>query len=167
VIGGHGGEARLVVNSGGRPCFEVELPMASRERAAVPAAGPAREPARRMTALLIEPEEAAQRQILALLTAQGCRVVPVDDADVGLELAQRMRFDMAFCSVHAPGLNWVELAERMQSRVEWFVLLSDHYDAELSEDFESYGRSVLPKPVRELDLDRVLDAAERQAARSA
>ena len=167
VIGGHGGEARLVVNSGGQPCFEVELPIAAKERATVPAAGPAREPVRRMTALLIEPEEAAQRQILALLAAQGCRVVPVDDADVGLELAQRMRFDMAFCSVHAPGLNWVELAERMQARVDWFVLLSDHYDAELSADFESEGRSVLSKPVRETDLERVLDAAERQAARSA
>ena len=63
-----------------------------------------------MTALMIEPDEAAQRQILALLSARGYRVVPVANADTGLELAQRMRFDAAFCSVHAPGLNWVELS---------------------------------------------------------
>ena len=168
VIAGHGGEARLVVNRGGQPCFEVDLPLAAKERAAVPATGPDRETSRPMTALLIEPEEAVQRQILTLLAAQGCRVVPVDNADSGLDLAQRMRFDLAFCSVHAPGLNWVELAERMQGRVGGFVLLSDRYDAELSADFESDGRFVLPKPVREMDLARVLDAADRLApARSA
>lgn len=168
VIAGHGGEARLGVNRSGQPCFEVDLPLAAKERAAVPATGPDRETSRPMTALLIEPEEAVQRQILALLAAQGCRVVPVDNADSGLDLAQRMRFDLAFCSVHAPGLNWVELAERMQGRVGGFVLLPDRYDAELSADFASDGRFVLSKPVREMDLARVLDATERLApARSA
>jgi CheY-like chemotaxis protein len=99
--------------------------------------------------------------LTALLTAQGCRVVPVDNADVGLDLAQRLRFDLAFCSVHAPGLNWVELSERMQARVGGFALLSDRYDPELSADFEGPARFVLPKPVQESDLERVFYAAER------
>jgi CheY-like chemotaxis protein len=159
VIAGHGGEARLVVKSGQDPCFEVEFPIAQ-ERVTV-AAGPARDPSRRITAMVIEPEEAAQRQLSALLTAQGCRVIPLDNADAGLELVQRMRFDLAFCSVHAPGLNWVELSERMQARIGGFALLSDHYDAELSADFEGPSRFVLPKPVQEQDLERVLYAAER------
>jgi len=73
VIAGHGGEARLVVKSGQDPCFEVEFPIAQ-ERVTV-AAGPARDPSRRITAMVIEPEEAAQRQLSALLTAQGCRVI--------------------------------------------------------------------------------------------
>ena len=109
--------------------------------------------------MVIEPDEAAQRQLSGLLTAQGCRVIPLDNADAGLELAQRMHFDLAFCSVHAPGLNWVELSERMQSRVGGFALLSDRYDAELSADFEGPTRFVLPKPVQEPDLERVLYAA--------
>jgi CheY-like chemotaxis protein len=159
VIAGHGGEARLVVKSGQDPCFEVEFPIAQ-ERVTV-AAGPAREHSRRITAMVIEPEEAAQRQLSALLTAQGCRVIPLDNADAGLELVQRMRFDLAFCSVHAPGLNWVELSERMQARIGGFALLSDRYDAELSADFEGPNRFVLPKPVQEQDLERVLYAAER------
>ena len=46
-----------------------------------------------MTALVIEPDEAAQRQILALLSPRGYRVVPVANSDTGLEMAQRMRFD--------------------------------------------------------------------------
>lgn len=159
VIAGHGGEARLVLKNGEDPCFEVEFPVAQ-ERVTV-AAGPARDPSRRITAMVIEPDEAAQRQLLGLLTAQGCRVIPLDNADAGLELAQRMRFDLAFCSVHAPGLNWVELSERMQPRVGGFALLSDRYDAELSADFEGPTRFVLPKPVQEPDLERVLYAAER------
>jgi DNA-binding response OmpR family regulator len=115
-----------------------------------------------MTALVIEPEESAQRQLIALLTARGFRVVPLSNSDNGLELANRMRFDAAFCSVHAPGLNWVELSERMHSRVGGFVLLSEGYDSELSSDFEGDGRFVLPKPVQETELDRVLRGIESQ-----
>ncbi|HJT88749.1 MAG TPA: GAF domain-containing protein [Bryobacteraceae bacterium] len=157
VITGHGGEVRLIEKNTAEPRFEVELPVTVRERVStVESNGAARDFARRMTALIIEADEAAQRQLLVLLSARGYRVVPVDDADKGLELAQRMRFDAAFCSVHAPGLNWVELSERMQSRVGGFILLSDRYDPELSADFEGEARFVVPKPVQETDLDRVL-----------
>ena len=119
---------------------------------------------RRMTALVIEPDEAAHRQLLALLSARGYRVVPVNNTDTGLDLSQRMRFDAAFCSLHAPGLNWVELSERMQTRVGGFILLSDGYDAELSADFEGEGRFVLAKPVQEAELDRVLKLVEPHGA---
>ena len=166
VIAGHGGEVRLIEKNNADPRFEVELPISNRERMApipvpVSASSPPVDHSRRMTALMIEPEEAAQRQLLALLSARGYRVVPVANADTGLELAHRMRFDAAFCSVHAPGLNWVELSERMSSRVGGFILLSDRYDAELSNDFSGDGRFVLPKPVIETDLDRILRSVER------
>ena len=162
VITGHGGEVRLIEKSGTELCFEVELPVTARERVATLAPGslPVRDSSRRMTALVIEPEDASQRQLLGLLSARGFRVVPVDNADTGLELAHRVRFDAAFCSVHAPGLNWVELSERMQSRVAGFILLSDSYNAELSADFEGDGRFVIPKPVQEAELERVLHAMD-------
>jgi signal transduction histidine kinase len=166
VVAGHGGEVRLVENSHSDPHFEVELPTTSKERVA-PAPGflnaPARDFSRRMTALVIEPDETAQRQILVSLAARGLRVVPIANADTGLELSQRGRFDIAFCSVHAPGLNWVELSERMQSHVGAFVLLSDRYDAELCADFEGDGRFVLSKPLQDLELDHVLRALEPPA----
>jgi len=117
-----------------------------------------------MTALVIEPDEAAQRQLLVLLAGHGFRVVPVADSDTGLDLAHRMRFDAAFCSLHAPGLNWVELSERMNSRVGGFILLSDGYDAELSADFEGDGRFVLAKPLQEQELERVLQMIEPPSA---
>ena len=167
VIAGHGGEVRLIEKNNAEPRFEVELPASMKDRAMPTSPAPgvaARESSRRMTALVIEPEEGAQRQILALLAGRGYRVVPVTNSDTGLELAQRMRFDAAFCSIHAPGLNWVELSERMQSRTGAFILLSDGYDAELSSDFEGDGRFVLPKPVQEPELERVLRLIERMIA---
>jgi GAF domain-containing protein len=157
VVAGHGGEVRLIEKGQGDPRFEVELPLtATRERSplAAPTAGPT--DFRGMTALLIEPDDVAQKQLMGLLAARGYRVVPVVSADTGLELAQRIKIDAAFCSVHAPGLNWVELSERMQARVSGFILLSDGYDAELASNFEGYARYVLSKPVQEPDLDRVL-----------
>jgi CheY-like chemotaxis protein len=161
VIAGHGGEVRLVEKNNAEPRFEVELPL-TRERGGVatPAYLPSRDAGRQATALLIEPEEAQQKQLLELLAAQGYRVVPVSNADTGLELTQRMRFEAAFCSLHAPGLNWVELSERLQSRVGAFILLSDGYDAELAADFEGDGRFVLSKPVQEADLARILSAID-------
>ncbi len=165
VIAGHGGEVRLIEKGNTDPRFEVELPALMRERGSTASSGsPARESARRMTALVIEPDDAAQRQLLALLSAHGFRVVPVNNSDTGLDLAQRMRFDAAFCSLHAPGLNWVELSERMHARVGGFVLLSDGYDAELSADFEGDGRFVLPKPLQEKELDRILQMIEPPSA---
>ncbi len=158
VIAGHGGEVRLIEKSHADPSFEVELPLTTqRERTPLtqPAAG-VNDYTRGMTALVIEPDETAQRQILTLLAARGYRVVPVANTDTGLELSQRIKIDAAFCSVHAPGLNWVELSETMQTRVGGFILLSDGYDAELCADFEGYNRYVLAKPLQESELDRVL-----------
>lgn len=170
VVAGHGGEVRLIEKPNTEPRFEVELPLAVRERAGAPAAsttaaGPQPGRGRGLTALVIESEENAQRQLIALLSARGFRVVPLASADAGLDISQRMRFDAAFCSVHAPGLNWVELSERMHSRVGGFILLSEGYDSELASDFEGDGRFVLPKPVQEGELDRILraiDAANAQ-----
>ena len=87
-------------------------------------------------------------------------MVPVNNSDAGLDLAQRMRFDAAFCSLHAPGLNWVELSERMHSRVGGFILLSDGYDAELTADFEGDRQFVLAKPLQEKELERILQLIE-------
>jgi K+-sensing histidine kinase KdpD/CheY-like chemotaxis protein len=162
VIAGHGGEVRLIEKSNADPRFEVELPLTVKERApASPApSGRPADSGRRLTALVIDNEEASQRHVVGLLAARGFRVVPVDNADKGLDLAHRMRFDAAICSANAPGLNWVELSEQMQPRVGAFVLVADRYDADLAADFEGERRLVVSKPVGEPDLDRVLHALE-------
>jgi K+-sensing histidine kinase KdpD len=158
LIAGHGGEIRLVQQAAGDPAFQIELPCAAREKIGGPAPENSRNGAPTLTALVIEPAEAIQTQLRGLLAARGYRVVPVNSSDEGLDLAQRLRFDAVFCSVHAPGLNWVETAEQVRTRVGGFVLLSDSYDADLSADFAGERRFVLAKPVDEKQLDRVLEA---------
>ena len=162
VVAGHGGEVRLIEKKDGEPRFEVELPLAARERA-VAASDSAEMPEiqRRLTALVIEPDEALQRQLVAMIERNGARAIPLGNADTALELAGRARIDAAFCSVHAPGLNWVELSERMRSRVGAFVLMPDRYDAELAGDFEGENCFVLPKPIQEPELAGILLFAER------
>lgn len=161
IIAGHGGELRAIYLPDADPRFEIELPRAVRERPAAPARDrEARDPSHPATALVIEPDEAVERHLLALLTSRGYRVVPVESSDSGLDLAQRLRFDVVFCSVRAPGLNWVELSEGLQSRVGGFVLLSDGYDPELAADFEGDGRYVLAKPIDENILERALQKVE-------
>jgi K+-sensing histidine kinase KdpD/CheY-like chemotaxis protein len=158
LITGHGGEIRLIQQAAGDPAFQVELPCAAREKPSGPAPENGREGAHTLTALVIEPAEAIQTQLRGLLAARGYRVVPVHSSDEGLDLAQRLRFDAIFCSVHAPGLNWVETAEQVKARVGGFVLLSDSYNADLSADFAGERSFVLAKPVDEKQLDRVLEA---------
>ncbi|HWQ53885.1 MAG TPA: GAF domain-containing protein [Bryobacteraceae bacterium] len=161
IIAGHGGELRAIYLPDTDPRFEIELPRAVRERSSAPAPNhETRDPSQSATALVIEPDEAVERHLLALLTSRGYRVVPVPSSDSGLDLAQRLRFDVVFCSVRAPGLNWVELSEGLQSRVGGFVLLSDGYDPELAADFEGDGRYVLAKPIDENILERALQKVE-------
>jgi CheY-like chemotaxis protein len=114
-----------------------------------------------MTALVIEPDAAIERQLVALLERSGARAIPLNNGDTALELAGRIRIDVAFCSVHAPGLNWVELSERMRPRVGAFVLMPDRYDAELAGDFEGENCFVLSKPIQEPELAEILEFAER------
>jgi len=160
LITGHGGEIRLVQSSAADPAFQVELPWSAGEKPSGPAAENGRDGAHTLTALVVEPAETIQTQLRGLLAGRGYRVVPVNSSDEGLDLAQRLRFDVVFCSVHAPGLNWVETAEHLKARVGGFVLLPDSYNAELSADFEGESRFVLPKPVDERQLDRVLEAIQ-------
>jgi GAF domain-containing protein/CheY-like chemotaxis protein len=160
LITGHGGEIRLVQPAAAEPAFQIELPITVREKVAGAVAENGRNGSHVLTALLIEPAEAAGAQLQSLLAARSYRVVPIPSSDEGLDLAQRLRFDAVFCSVHAPGLNWVETAEQLRNRVGGFVLLSDSYDADLAANFESENRFVLPKPLDEKQLDRILAAMQ-------
>jgi len=160
LITGHGGEIRLVQQASGDPAFQVELPCGAREKPSGPAPENGRDAAHILTALVIEPAEAVQAQLRGLLADRGYRVVPVHSSDEGLDLAQRLRFDAIFCSVHAPGLNWVETSEQVKTRGGGFVLLSDSYNADLSADFSGERRFVLAKPIDERQLDRVLEAMQ-------
>jgi C4-dicarboxylate-specific signal transduction histidine kinase len=165
IIAGHSGEVRLLRGQGEEARFEVELPAAGTETPAARTAEPGRSRSRQRTAMLLEPDETSQRQLLTMLTSRGYRVVPVQTSEVALDTAQRMRFDIVFCSIRLPGLNWVELSERFQPLVDAFVLISEAYDPDLQISFERGGRFVVNKPFDAVQLDRVLAFAENPPSR--
>src|SRR5205085_1179281 len=160
ILAGHGGELR-VTGSGQQSILEIELPCLPPEQlpAQVAPAEP-KQSGRRWTALLLEQEEFVERRLVESLSNRGYRVVPVHSSEEGLDLVQRVRFDVVFCSTHLTGLNWVEFFDRVRGRVGAFALLAEAFSQDLSTHFKGEGRYVLHKPIDQDQFDRTLAAIE-------
>jgi len=162
IIQSHGGEIRFGVNAG-TARFEIELPIALEAEQSSPVR--TRQPARALTILLVDPDSGTQRQLMGLLGARGHRVVPapVEEAP---DLAQRVRFDAVFWAVGGSAVRSADLQERVRAHIPVMVLLSDGYDAELARSLEAGGSFLLARPVRETELQTLLEKIEvRTAAR--
>jgi signal transduction histidine kinase len=165
IITGHGGEMRLARPSEKEACFEIELPSMPVEKPVEQAAAvETREFSRRLTAMLIEPEEWVERQLMEALGARGYRVVPVHSSEEALDLIGRMRFDVVFCSTQLEGLNWVEFYDRVRGRVGAFTLLAEIFSHDLSMHFQGEGRYLVLKPIEKAQFERTLEAVESRIA---
>jgi CheY-like chemotaxis protein len=163
VIQGHGGELRFRTHLGASQ-FEVDLPLAfgAGERAPAPEMGSAISP---LTLMLVGADPASQRQILALLSARGHRVVPVPPEEAP-ELAQRLRFDAVVWTMRLAGSRWSAFQERIRPYVPAYVLLTDGFDPELTRSLENTGGFLLVRPIKEAELDRVLTNVAERASNS-
>jgi len=101
-----------------------------------------------------------ERRLVDWLSSRGYRVVPVRSSEEGLDLVQRMRFDVVFCSTRLTGLNWVEFFDRVRGRVGAFALLAEAFSQDLSTHFRGEGRFVLHKPIEQSQFDRTMAAIE-------
>jgi len=155
IVQSHGGEIRFLHTEASRSQFQVELPLAHEERTPAPRLEPTKSQ-RQLTILVVEPEAAVQRQLVGLLGAKGHRVVPIVSAEEGVEMAQRLHFDVAFCSARLPGLNWVEFFERVRADLGSFVLVTEGFDSDLSRAFHGGEGLLLSKPIQEAEVDRLL-----------
>lgn len=160
IIQTHGGEIRFTAQSM-MARFEIDLPLTSasmkeldRSRGNVRAT---------LTAMVMEPDAAAQRQLISLLGVRGHRVVPVP-MEQAADLAQRLRFDVVFWAVRSSTGRFAEVQDKIRAFAGALVLLTDGYDAELARSLEEGGSFLLGRPFQEADLDRLL---ERIVARSA
>jgi GAF domain-containing protein/CheY-like chemotaxis protein len=165
IVAGHGGEMRITT-SGQQSILEVELPSLPPDQRApeAPPAEPVRS-TRRWTALMLEQEEFVERRLVEWLSNRGYRVVPVRSSEEGLDLVQRLRFDVVFCSTRLTGLNWVEFFDRVRGRVGAFALLAEAFSQDLSTHFRGEGRYVLHKPIDQSQFDRTLAAIEGRLQR--
>jgi CheY-like chemotaxis protein len=116
--------------------------------------------------MLVEPDAAVQRKLLALLSLRGHRAVPVDNAEEAADMVQRMPFDVVFCTIRLPGLTWVEFYKRVRRRIQAFVLLTESYDSAAGGVLKDGSGFILRKPLEEKELDSVLaDVEMRHSAR--
>ena len=165
IIQTHGGEIRFGAHAG-TARFEIDLPLAgvSAKETVAPSPPVSRTPRVPLTLMLIEPDAGAQRQLIAMLSARGHRVVPTP-VEQAADLAQRLRFDAVLWAVRPSNARFAEVQKRIRALVGAFVLVSDGYDAELAHSLEEGGSFLLARPVQESELDRLIPSGI--AARSA
>jgi len=162
IIQSHGGEFRSVRVSPVQARFDIEL-QAVEQRSSGAALGTGLGGrSRQLNVLVVDPDAKVQHQILQLLGDRGDRVVPVSNAEEGVDLVQRMRFDIALCAVRQPGLNWVEFFERVRYQVGGFVLLTDGFDTDLARAFQGSEGFVLSKPIDDAEVLRICSKVEER-----
>ena len=159
IIESHGGEFRVVRTSPGQARFDIELPVIEARQSAL-GTSELSEAIRQLTILVVEPDMKVQRQLVQMLGNRGDRVVPVASAEEGLDLVDRLRFDMVICAVRLPSLNWVTFCERVRLRIGGFVLVTDAYNSDVGRAFLNSEGFVLTKPVEEVALHRICRAVE-------
>jgi len=162
IVQGHGGEFRVVRVSPTQGRFDVELPVL--EFGPGGASGDFTEAGRQLTILVVEPDTKIQRQLLHLLGGRGDRVVPVSSAEEGVDMVERVRFDLVLCSVRLPGLNWVEFFERVHRFVGGLALLTDGFNEDLAKSYRRGEVFTVCKPIDEAELQRVCRAVEERVA---
>jgi CheY-like chemotaxis protein len=115
LVESHGGQLR-------RPApgrFEVELQLADQPFTGPGANGAQRSPSRRLTLLLVNPEQAALRALASAVGSLGHRAVTASSGGEALEKARRFRFDAILAARKLPDMNWAELAASAKSSCGW------------------------------------------------
>ena len=163
IIHSHGGEFRVVRISPAEARFDVELPVVD-SRADRAAAGDLGEAGRQLTVLVVEPDSKVQRQLVQLLGARGDRVVPISSAEEGVDVIERLHFDMVVCAVRLPGMNWLEFFERVRRHVGGLVLLTDAFHSDAAASFRGGEMFTLRKPIDEAELQKICHSIEERAA---
>ncbi len=117
--------------------------------------------------LVVDDELLIRETLVEFLSQEGFSVVACSSGEEALELAEGRRFDIVLCDVHLPGLNGLELLDRLQRiSPETFVLLITAYATVESavEAFQRGAHDYLMKPIL---LDEVLSKIRRLLAHRA
>jgi DNA-binding NtrC family response regulator len=120
------------------------------------------------TAILVVDDELLIRETLAeYLSQEGFTVVTCASGEEGLERAAEQCFDIVLCDVHLPGLDGLELLERLQRiSPETFVLLITAY-ATVENAVEAFQRGAHDYLMKPILLDEVLSKIRRLLAHRA
>ena len=109
-----------------------------------------------MKILIIDDEKSIRLALKDILEDEGYEVSLAEDGKKGLEMALAERFDVIFCDIKMPGMDGIEVLEKMTAEgVESaIVMISGHGDIDTAvKCIKSGAYDFVSKP---LDLNRVL-----------
>jgi DNA-binding NtrC family response regulator len=120
------------------------------------------------TAVLVVDDELLIRETLVeYLSQEGFPVVACSSGEEALERASERRFDIVLCDVHLPGLDGLELLDRLQRiSPETFVLLITAY-ATVENAVEAFQRGTHDYLMKPILLEEVLSKIHRLLAHRA
>jgi DNA-binding NtrC family response regulator len=108
------------------------------------------EPAKTANVLIVDDELLVRDTLAEYLSGEGFAVAACADGESALALAHERRFDVALCDVHLPGIDGIELLERLlKISPETFVLLITAYATveNAIQAFQCGAHDYLMKPI--------------------
>jgi DNA-binding NtrC family response regulator len=116
---------------------------------------------------VIDDEELIRGTLAEFLSGEGFPVVACASGEEALEKAARQRFDVALCDVQLPGIDGLEVLERLQQlSPETFVVLITAY-ATVESAVEAFKRGAHDYLMKPILLDEVLGKIRRLLAQRA
>jgi DNA-binding NtrC family response regulator len=126
-----------------------------------------RKPTEEATILVVDDELLIRETLVEYLCQEGFTVVACSTGEEALERAGERRFDIVLCDVHLPGLDGLELLDRLQRiSPETFVLLITAY-ATVENAVEAFQRGAHDYLMKPILLDEVLSKIHRLLAHRA
>jgi DNA-binding NtrC family response regulator len=117
--------------------------------------------------LVVDDEELIRDTLAEYLTQEGFTACACGSAEDALEQASRHRFDVALCDVQLPGMDGLQLLERLRRlSPETFVLLITAY-ATVENAVEAFQRGAHDYLMKPILLDEVLGKVRRLLAQRA
>jgi len=121
-------------------------------------------PETKLNVLLVDDEEIIHQTIGDYLHDLGHSVVSVHDGSSGVKSLTDQAYDLALVDIRMPGMDGLSLLSRVHEvRPELLiVIITGHGDMETAIQALRLGAAdFLPKPIKLLDLDAVLEKARR------
>jgi PAS domain S-box-containing protein len=112
----HGG--RVAARSGGPgrgACFQIELPLALSQPAALGEGAPPTGRLRRRSVVVVEDDDDTRTVLAFMLEAEGARVEAAGRGEEAVNLAQRVRPDVVLCDIGLPDIDGMEVARRLRA----------------------------------------------------
>jgi DNA-binding NtrC family response regulator len=116
------------------------------------------------TILIVDDEPLIRETLTEYLTQEGFAVTACGDGEEALHLAAECRFQVALCDVQLPGIDGIELLERLlKISPETFVLLITAY-ATVENAVEAFQRGAQDYLMKPILLEEVLNKVRRLLA---